>query len=140
MSGIQRYGMISSVPIQILAHTVLVVLKRNQRCDKLFRADPHSTEDELEEKYSATPELTRTGPDPRSLHASEWRDKIRMLYESERLGLNFLSISFTYTENGDDERMDLLKCDPGICTRGVHPPGPVACFEDTLQNEALGSA
>ena len=46
---------------------------------RLYWADPQSMKDELEYKYSTIPESTQTGPDPRSLHAPEWRDRIRAL-------------------------------------------------------------
>ncbi len=81
---------------------------------RLYWADPQSTKDELGEQHSTIPEFTQTGPDPRSFAAPEWRDKIRALYEFERLGVNFLSISFTYTEYDDDEQMDFLNCDWGL--------------------------
>ena len=43
----------------------------------LYWADLQSAKYELEGKYSTIPEQTQTGPDPRSLDAPEWRDKIR---------------------------------------------------------------
>lgn len=70
---------------------------------RLYLGHPQSRKDEVAEKYSTIPEFTQTSPDPRSFHAPEWRDKIRALYGFEKLGLNFLSMSFTYTENEDNE-------------------------------------
>ena len=51
------------------------------------------------------------GPDPRGFSGAEWRDKIRVLYDFQRLNLNFATIVFRWQENDMDEDMNLLEDD-----------------------------
>lgn len=78
----------------------------------LYWANPKSDKDSLEETYGSLPSSSLLGPDPRSLPAAEWRDKVRVLYEFERLSINFDSIRFTWQEDQkDEEDLDLISCD-----------------------------
>lgn len=65
----------------------------------------------LEEEFESIPEFTMVGSDPRAMFDAEWRDKFRALYQFEKLKRNFLTLTFTWTENGEDENMDLLSTD-----------------------------
>ena len=87
----------------------------------LYWADDAARKDELEATHQVIPVFSQQGPDPRALPAAEWRDKVRVLYDFEKLKLNFLSLKLHYTEEDQDEALDLLNEDwsvvQAVCTR-----------------------
>ena len=87
----------------------------------LYWADDIARKDELEAKHQVIPVFSQQGPDPRALPAAEWRDSVRVLYDFEKLKLNFLSVRLQYKEDDQDEALDLLNEDwsvvQAVCTR-----------------------
>ena len=74
--------------------------------------DPRPRRETLETTYGKTPSMLQTAPDIRAYPAAEWRDQVRVLYEFERLRLNFESITMWFRdESGEDEDRDLLEGD-----------------------------
>ena len=87
----------------------------------LYWADDIARKDELEAEHKVIPVFSQKGPDPRALPAAEWRDKVRVLYDFEKLKLNFLSLRLHYKEEDQDEALDLLNEDwsvvQAVCAR-----------------------
>ena len=77
----------------------------------LYWANSIADKDTLEDLHGKIPTSTIMGPDPRSMLAAKWRDKIRELYEVERLKINFDSMVFRWEENDVDEDIDLISGD-----------------------------
>ena len=87
----------------------------------LYWADDIARKEELEAMHHVIPVSSLRGPDPRAVPAAEWRDKVRVLYDFEKLKLNFSSLKLHYTEDEQDEALDLLNEDwsvvQAVCTR-----------------------
>ncbi|KAL8725676.1 MAG: hypothetical protein Q9181_006323 [Wetmoreana brouardii] len=81
---------------------------------QLHWADPSALKEQLEESHGTMPEPTMNAPDLRVMPAAEWRNKLRDLYEFDRLGRQLLSLVFEYTQDEDDESLNILSCDWGL--------------------------
>ena len=80
----------------------------------LYWAADTARKDKVEATHQAIPVLSQRGPDLRALPATEWRDKVRVLCDLEKLKLNFLSLRLHYTEEEQEEALNLLNEDWSI--------------------------
>ncbi|KAL8779986.1 MAG: hypothetical protein Q9213_006675 [Squamulea squamosa] len=73
----------------------------------LYWDDEEARKEALEREFQKIPMDSIPGPDPRSYSGKEWRDGVRLLYDFERLSINFLSIVFVYLDRYDHSRQSL---------------------------------
>ena len=77
----------------------------------LYWADDLTVKETLESLHNTIPSSVVDGPDPRCFFGAEWRDQIRVLYDFQRLNLNFATIVFRWQENDINKDINLLEDD-----------------------------
>ena len=87
------------------------VVMLEKKVIQLHWADARPRRESLGVTYDTLPTSTQEAPDMRAFCAAEWRDKVRRLYDFRRLKLNFNSITWDFTNGGEEDDRDLMNGD-----------------------------